>query len=48
MKKVVKKTNTWLEAMAIKKAADDLNKKLGKRDRAKVRRTRDMRFEVLV
>ena len=45
-KMVRKKVNTLVEARAIKKAYDDLNKKLGLRKRAKIKRTRDLKFLV--
>jgi len=41
-----KKVRTLQEATAIKNAIDTLNKKLGKRTKAKIKRTRDMNFEV--
>ena len=47
VKKVVKRTKTLNEAVAIKTAIDNLNKKLGKRERAKINRTRNMEFEVI-
>ena len=42
-----KKTKSLVEARAIKNALDNLTKKLGDRKKAKIRRTRDMKFEVL-
>jgi len=41
-----KKVRTLQEATAIKNAIDTLNKKLGKRTRGKIKRTKDMNFEV--
>ncbi len=46
-KKVVYKTKWFNEAVATKKAIDNLNKRLGKRERAKIRRTKNLEFEVL-
>ena len=43
---VSKTIRTYQEAIAIKSAIDKLNKKLGKRTRAKIKRTRDMKFRV--
>ena len=43
---VSKTVKTYQEAIAIKAAIDKLNKKLGKRTRGKVKRTRDMQFKV--
>ena len=44
-KKIIKKTTRWAEAVAIKTAIDNLNKKLGKRERAKLKR-KGVVFEV--
>ena len=48
VKKLVKTTNTILEATAIKNAINNLNKKLGDRKRATIKRNRNMRFEIYV
>lgn len=47
-KNVVKRTKYLVEAFAIKNEINNLNKKLGKRERAKIRRTINMEFEVFV
>ena len=41
-----KTVKTYQEAVSIKSAIDNLNKKLGKRTRGKIKRTRDMNFRV--
>jgi len=41
-----KKVKSLQEAKVIKNAIDSLNNKLGKRTRAKIKRTKDMKFEV--
>jgi len=46
-KKRVATTRTWLEAVAIKKASDNLNKKLGVRNRALLKR-KGVDFEVWI
>ena len=43
---VNKKVNTLQEAKAIQNAINTLNKKLGKRKKGKIKRTKDMKFLV--
>jgi len=44
--KKVTKVKSLVEAIAIKQAIDNLNKKLGSRKRGKIKRTKDLKFEV--